>query len=1273
MNQRTSIGGDTRHHRDLESYGTHFKLKIQQLQSIFDPKSIKNLLSLGGIQSLVSDLDTDIRNGLNRDHPDADTRKHIYGVNKLPAKNQKSFLQLCWEALHDQVLIILSISAIVSLALGLYQTFGQPPEYDDNGKPLPRVEWVDGCAILLAVIIVVCVGALNDYNKEKQFMKLNNKKEDRKVIVYRSNEKMYISVYDLLVGDLLYVETGDVIPADVILVHGECACDESSITGESSTIEKRTIDIALEYYNDEIKSINSSSHSNFTPVSSNSSMQFDVGDDGVPDPFLISGSQLLSGQGRALVVCVGENSINGKIMMSLQDNDDDEEDVTPLQARLDNLANGISKYGFMVAIVLFIILLVKFIYQLSTGKVNLSTAAKLSRFIKMIITSITIVVVAIPEGLPLAVTLALAFATTRMTEDGNLVRVLRSCETMGGATTVCSDKTGTLTINKMTVVQGFFGDDSIFNDLPNIENVTATANATELLQKCSNKLKLYLINNILLNSTAFENYDANQSNEDDSLINHGTPKGGVWDWMKNKLGIKSHGRYNHLLPPSAEQQQQDETNDTDANNLSPDEFVGSKTECALLTFVKHKFPTQGIVDNLHQFRDSNEKNTVKVIPFESSLKWSGIVLRDEDNGECTLYIKGAAEIVFDACDSLTRLNGDIMRIDETTREEIDAIRTEMASNALRAVSLAHYTFTDLELKNIDWETITPHELAEYPLTLDMMVGIQDPLRPGVRHAIEECHRAGVDVRMVTGDNVLTAKAISRGCGILTDETFEDDRYFMEGPQFRALNERERLQRVKTLHVLARSSPEDKRILVATLKKLGEVVAVTGDGTNDAPALKLADVGFSMGVSGTEVAREASDIVLMTDDFASIVNAIKWGRTVAASIRKFVQFQLTVNFTAVILTFITAILSKENASVLTAVQLLWVNLIMDTLAALALATDKPDEDVLDSKPEGRNSIMISANMWKMILGMSTFQLIITFTLNIYGCHLFFGKSESDLNTMEKMMIEAMTFNTFVWMQVFAMFVSRILNEPSNINAESSLMDRLCPQNVGFFRHITRNYWFINITLMISILQVLIMFYGGPAFSVVKQTPAMWIAALVSGYSMIPLGIVLRVIPDETLQRVLPLNAMLKCIGALEWLMFGCGVFQPREDLEECFNGGEEVVTENETETEAEDAQTRGNRTLLPSNRDINYDSVPEIFTSGSPSPILDPQQGSHGEHHKMNKLHAVLTSNNSSSSSFKGASHATRGSYNRERDINGDALFDHLTPESATETEHSVLK
>lgn len=471
----------------------------------------------------------------------------------------------------------------------------------------------------------------------------------------------------------------------------------------------------------------------------------------------------------------------------------------------------------------------------------------------ILIVSVTIIVVAVPEGLPLAIALSLAFATTQMVKSNNLVRILKSCETMGNATTVCSDKTGTLTQNKMTVVTGTFGEDS-FDD----KNPGATVNrSAEFAQRLTPEQKRLLIESAAINSTAFEG------------------DGGEFG------------------------------------------FVGSKTETALLGFAKNVLG----MGSLSQER--TQAQVVQMLPFDSGRKCMGAVQR-LPNGTYRLLVKGASEILLSYSSSLALPTGEVPMDGPQTKRIADVIDS-YAKQSLRTIGLIYKDFEQwppLGAENPDDRSLA----ADLGSLLDRMtflgvVGIQDPIRPGVPEAVAKCHHAGVIVRMVTGDNLVTAKAIAVDCGIYTDGVV------MEGPEFRKLSDVDMDAILPRLQVLARSSPEDKRILVTRLRRLGGIVAVTGDGTNDGPALKAADIGFSMGIAGTEVAKEASAIILMDDNFASIIVALMWGRSVNDAVQKFLQFQITVNITAMVVAFVTAVVDSKMRSVLTAVQLLWINLFM----------------------------------------------------------------------------------------------------------------------------------------------------------------------------------------------------------------------------------------------------------------------------------------------------------------------------------------------------------
>lgn len=1092
--------------------GNSSPLDAEALLKLHDPKLLKLLRQFGGFDYLCHNvLHLDPVRGLD-DSNEADMRwrQETFGKNRLPQRLVKNFFQLCWDAMKDKVLILLCIAAIVSLALGLYETFGAPPELDDEGIPLPRVDWVEGVAILVAVVIVVVVGAANDYQKERQFAKLNAKKEDREIIVIRNGAQKMISIFDLEVGDVLNVQTGDVIPADAILIDGAVECDESALTGESDTINKVPVVEAVRAYDllDTLEDIG------LHLVS-------------ISDPYLISGSTVLSGLGNAMVTAVGVQSLHGRTMMNLTE----EPEVTPLQARLDGLAEGISKYGMLVALILFIILFIRFCVRIAPGgrDHHHPSSEKGRLFMDILITAITIVVVAVPEGLPLAVTLALAFATTRMAQNGNLVRVLKSCETMGLATAVCSDKTGTLTENRMTVVTGFIG---MTGDIPlefsdvSLSALSAPADydlLEQVISNISNEQKDYVCTNITINSTAFENVDYDQVEAEKARAK---PKH-VPIWKQLLLGQK----------PEMSQL---------GSRTEP--YFGNKTELALLGWAKSKFHWYDDA-SLETRRLDDLQLVVQVIPFESLRKWAGVVLK-VPNGY-RLYIKGAAEIIFKFCGHTYNNEGKLRNLLREDRDECLQRIDTYALEALRTMALAHCDYTDIalwppkELVSPDHpEEANPDALLKLAygnslatgtklLVLDALVGIQDPLKEGVAEAVLQCKRAGVSVTMVTGDNLNTAKAISKNCHILTPDDLTNEYAAMEGPKFRALLIEERKKIVPHLRVLARSLPEDKRILVDTKKKLGDVVAVTGDGTNDAPALRLADVGFLMGISGTEVAREASDIILMTDDFSDIVQAIKWGRTVAVSIKKFIQFQLTVNVTACVLTFVSAVSNSEGKPVLTAVQLLWVNLIMDTLAALALATDKPDENFLNQKPAGRHAPLISTLMWKMIIGQAIAQLAVTFTLYFAGPQLFFSDHYHHLSNKEKKQLHAMTFNTFVWLQLWKLVVTRKLDECADVR---TIRGRINRENLDFFQHLFRNWYFIAIFAIISGIQVLIMFVGGAAFSITRQTGGQWATAILCGLISIPVGWLIRIIPNWWVEKIFPtkyFNKLIYVVG-FGWL-------------------------------------------------------------------------------------------------------------------------------------------
>ncbi|WVF71734.1 calcium-translocating P-type ATPase, PMCA-type [Kwoniella sp. CBS 6097] len=1034
---------------------TPFHEKPSRLAMLVDPKSLDDLEKIGGIDGLLDGLGVDGKRGLNAGTNEGpqetgaprsssemprsngpqwkasmDDRRNIYGRNTLPERKSKSLLQLMWIAFKDKVLILLSVAAVVSLALGLYQDLGTEPEVifnDDCPAPVgckePQVDWVEGVAIVVAVLIVVLVGSVNDWQKERQFKKLNAQREDRTVKVIRGGNEMVINTKEIVVGDICLLEPGEILPVDGVFLRGHnVRCDESGATGESDAIKKFTYEECLEERN-----------------------SAGPGDKLKKDCFLISGAKVLEGVGEYVVISVGTNSFNGRIMMAMRGDAEN----TPLQLKLNKLAELIAKLGSLAGLLLFSALMIRFFVQLKTHA-DRSANDKAQSFIQILIISVTLVVVAVPEGLPLAVTLALAFATKRMTKQNLLVRVLGSCETMANATVVCTDKTGTLTQNEMTVVAGSLGVHGKF--VKRLEENSARSNANDvegeqvrddfafdmddMNKYASPELQAVFNEAICINSTAFEDKD-------------------------------------------------------EEGNLA---FVGSKTETALLKFAQ--------TSQWANWRKTRELYpVVQMIPFSSELKAMGVVVKI--GNKYRLYIKGASEVLTKNCTNHVVVSQDqsqdvgLEAIPFTEDSMNNILKTIIfyANQSLRTIALCYRDFESWPPvgteKNASDEV--PFEVIAKDLTLIAVTGIEDPLRPGVRDAVEKCQKAGVAVKMCTGDNVLTARSIANQCGIFTPGGL-----IMEGPVFRKLSDAERLEIVPRLQILARSSPEDKRLLVHTLKGMGEVVGVTGDGTNDGPALKLANVGFAMGIAGTEVAKEASDIILMDDSFKNIVLAIMWGRCVNDSVKKFLQFQISVNITAVVITFVSAVASEEEESVLSAVQLLWVNLIMDTFAALALATDPATMSSLNRKPDRKNAPLITVEMFKMILVQALYQIVVCLVLHFVGLRIL-GLPVTDQNNSE---LKALVFNCFVFCQIFNQLNCRRLDRKFNVLE-------------GFFR----NYYFMVIFAIMVGGQILIIEVGGAAFQVVRLGGRDWGISLVIGFLAIPLGALVRLMPTEPFERLL----------------------------------------------------------------------------------------------------------------------------------------------------------
>ncbi|KAL2578334.1 hypothetical protein AAZV13_15G001100 [Glycine max] len=859
-----------------------YTVGLEQLVSMTKNQNISALQQYGGVKGLSNLLKSNPDKGISGDDVDLSKRKNAFGTNTYPRKKGRSFWRFLWESWQDLTLIILIIAAVVSLVLGI-KTEGL-----EEG-------WYDGGSIAFAVFLVIIVTAVSDYRQSLQFQNLNAEKQNIKLEVIRGGRTIQISIFDIVVGDLVPLKIGDQVPADGVVITGHSlAIDESSMTGESKIIHKDQ-----------------------------------------KAPFLMSGCKVADGVGAMLVTGVGINTEWGLLMASISEDTGEE---TPLQVRLNGVATFIGIVGLTVAVCVLAVLLGRYFsghtkdldgrVQFVAGETSISEAV--DGVIKIFTIAVTIVVVAVPEGLPLAVTLTLAYSMRKMMADKALVRRLSACETMGSATTICSDKTGTLTLNQMTVVEACVGRKKL--------------NPPDDLTKLHPEVL--------------------------SLINEGI--------AQNTTG-------NVFVPK-------------DGGEV---EVSGSPTEKAILSWAVK------LGMNFDLIRSNS--TILHVFPFNSEKKRGGLALKLPDSA-VHIHWKGAAEIVLGTCTQYLDSDGHLKSIEEEKVFFKNSIE-DMAAQSLRCVAIAYRSY-DLDKIPSNEEELDQWSLPEHELVLLAIVGIKDPCRPGVKDAVKICTEAGVKVRMVTGDNLQTAKAIAFECGILMSNDDAVEPNIIEGKTFRELSEKEREQVAKKITVMGRSSPTDKLLLVQALRTGGEVVAVTGDGTNDAPALHEADIGLSMGIQGTEVAKESSDIIILDDNFASVVKVVRWGRSVYANIQKFIQFQLTVNVAALVINVVAAISSGDVP--LNAVQLLWVNVIMDTLGALALATEPPTDNLMHRSPVGRREPLITNVMWRNLGVQALYQVTVLLVLNFGGESILRNDQDSVAHTIQ--VKNTLIFNAFVFCQV-----------------------------------------------------------------------------------------------------------------------------------------------------------------------------------------------------------------------------------------------------------------
>lgn len=804
--------------------------------------------------------------GLNDNEVLQSRREH--GANILTPPPKEPLWKKFLVKFRDPLIIILLVAGALSICISCYEYYGASESAKVFFEPI---------GIFIAIILATGLAFIFEQKAENEFQLLNQVNDDEHVEVIRNGNVTLIPRKDVVVGDIVILNTGEEIPADGELLEAVMLnVDESTLTGEP--ICHKTVDPA-----------------HFDPEAT------------FPSNHVLRGTKIMEGHGVMKVLAVGDKTENGKVFTAAQIDDSVK---TPLNEQLERLGSLISRASYAIG---FLIVFGRIaVYFIEMQEFDLSNF--LLFCLQTVMVAVTLIVVAVPEGLPMAVTLALAYSMRRMLKTNNLVRKMHACETMGATTVICTDKTGTLTQNMMQVYKtNFFGNPS--------EDV--------------------IYEGIAANSTAQLD------------MSHGEP-----------------------------------------------EVLGNPTEGALLLWLHSK----GI-----DYRTLKERvDVIEELPFSTERKYMASVVRSA-SGKILLYVKGAPEIVFRLCKNTSGV----------TREEIDALLLAYQNQAMRTLAFAYQ-----ELKEGE-EAIADNSVVANNLTFLGVTAISDPVRADVPDAVREVIDAGIKVKIVTGDTPATAREIGRQIGLWNDDTDGEDNIVI-GPELDKLSDEELKQRVEDFKIIARARPLDKKRMVEALQANNEVVAVTGDGTNDAPALKTAHVGLSMG-DGTSVAKEASDITIVDNSFSSIGRAVMWGRSLYLNIRRFILFQLTVNVAACLTVLVGAFIGTQSP--LTVTQMLWVNLIMDTFAAMALAALPPSHNVMKEQPRDRTDFIINRSMWKQIIGVGGFFFLLLFAIllifdqcNITHLYDFSGVKWGSDNGLSPYEL-SLFFTIFVYLQFWNMFNAR----------------------------------------------------------------------------------------------------------------------------------------------------------------------------------------------------------------------------------------------------------
>ena len=802
-----------------------------------------------------------------------------YGVNILTPPEKEPLWKQFLEKFTDPLIIILMIAGVLSIGISFYEYFGLNEGFTVFFEPI---------GIFVAILLATGLAFYFELKADKEFAILNQVNDDELVEVIRNCNATQIPKKDVVVGDVVIINTGAEVPADGELL--ECVSlnvDESTLTGEPmchKSVDEKDFDPDATY----------------------------------PTNHVLKGTKVMEGHGIFRVTAVGDKTENGKVFVAAQIDDSVK---TPLNEQLDGLSDLITKlsYGFAALVVIGRLL----IYFL--GDNSMEWAHITAYVLQTLMIAVTLIVVAVPEGLPMAVTLSLAYSMRRMLKTNNLVRKMHACETMGATTVICTDKTGTLTQNQMSIEETqFYG----------LSNQTLGTDETSRLIK----------EGIALNSTA----SLDLSNPDKPVVLGNPTEGALLLWLRN--------------------------NGIDYRNLKED------------------------------------ANVVEELPFSTERKYMATVVDSAQlEGKKILYVKGAPEIIRSLCKQIDK---------NVNIADIDRQLTDYQNRAMRTLGFAYQVLNDSDMAIADGKVVADN------LTFMGIVAIADPVRKDVPAAVQKCMAAGINVKIVTGDTPGTAKEIGRQIGLWTKK--DSDSAIITGAEFEKLSDDELDKKVLGLKIIARARPMDKKRLVESLQRNNQVVAVTGDGTNDAPALKAAHVGLSMG-DGTSVAKEASDITIIDNSFSSICRAVMWGRSLYQNIQRFLLFQLTVNVAACFIVLVGAFMGTESP--LTVTQMLWVNLIMDTFGAMALASLPPSQSVMKDKPRDRKAFILTKPMMKDILGVGGFFFLllvvflyifqhteITQMTDLLHCKL--GEANG-LSPYEQTLL----FSIFVWTHLWYMFNTR----------------------------------------------------------------------------------------------------------------------------------------------------------------------------------------------------------------------------------------------------------